>query len=105
MNDLTHEIRDRTLWIRFNRPQARNALTFGMYEGLAELCRGVPVDGSLNAVVISGAGAKAFAAGTDMTQFRAFDSAQDALDYEATSRASAPCWAPDGYARSFSPPA
>lgn len=83
MSDLTHTIRDNTLWITFNRPQARNALTFEMYEGLAKLCRDVPTDGSLHAVVISGAGGKAFAAGTDMTQFRAFDSAQDALDYEA----------------------
>lgn len=83
MSDLTHAIRDNTLWIGFNRPQARNALTFEMYEGLAKLCRDVPTDGSLHAVVISGAGGKAFAAGTDMTQFRAFDSAQDALEYEA----------------------
>ena len=83
MTELTHEILGHTLWISFNRPQARNALTFEMYEGLAELCRSVPTDGSLRAVVLSGAGGKAFAAGTDMTQFRAFDKAQDALDYEA----------------------
>ena len=83
MSELTHDIRDATLWITFNRPQARNALTFEMYEGLADLCRGVPTDGSLRAVVLSGAGGRAFAAGTDMTQFRAFDKAQDALDYEA----------------------
>ncbi|SLN20547.1 2,3-dehydroadipyl-CoA hydratase [Roseovarius gaetbuli] len=83
MSKLTHDIRDATLWITFNRPQARNALTFEMYEGLANLCRGVPTDGSLRAVVLSGAGGRAFAAGTDMTQFRAFETAQDALDYEA----------------------
>lgn len=83
MSDLTHELRDNVLWITFNRPQSRNALTFEMYEGLADLCRGVPTDGSLHAVVVSGAGGKAFAAGTDMTQFRAFDSAQDALEYES----------------------
>ncbi len=83
MSELTHETRGQTLWITFNRPQARNALTFEMYEGLAELCQNVPTDGSLRAVVLSGAGGKAFAAGTDMTQFRAFDTAQDALDYEA----------------------
>ena len=83
MSDLTHEIRDNVLWITFNRPQSRNALTFEMYEGLADLCRGAPTDGSLYAVVVSGAGGKAFAAGTDMTQFRAFDSAQDALEYES----------------------
>lgn len=82
MTDILHEIRDRTLWITFNRPQARNALTFGMYQELAKLCANVPTDGSLGAVVISGAGGKSFAAGTDMTQFRAFDTAQDALDYE-----------------------
>ncbi len=80
--ELTAEHRDGTLWIAFNRPQARNALTFAMYEALARYCSDVPVDGSVKAIVITGAGGKAFAAGTDMTQFRTFDTAQDALDYE-----------------------
>ncbi|WP_187429173.1 Short-chain-enoyl-CoA hydratase [Roseobacter fucihabitans] len=80
--EITDELRDGVLWITFQRPQARNALTFAMYERLAELCRGVPTGGSVRTVVISGAGGKAFAAGTDMTQFRAFDTPQDALDYE-----------------------
>lgn len=83
MTDLVTETRDGTLWVSFNRPEARNALTFGMYEGLAELCQSVPTDGSVRGVVIKGNGGKAFAAGTDMTQFRAFETAQDALDYEA----------------------
>lgn len=86
MNDLPHEIteelRDGILWITFNRPEARNALTFAMYERLAQRCAEMPTDGSVRAVVIAGAGGKAFAAGTDMTQFRAFDTPQDALDYE-----------------------
>jgi enoyl-CoA hydratase/carnithine racemase len=54
-----------------------------MYEELARLCASVPTDGSVRAVVLGGAGGKAFAAGTDMTQFRAFETDQDALDYEA----------------------
>jgi len=83
MSEITTQIRGHTLWITFNRPQARNALTFEMYEGLAQLCREVRTDGSLRAVVIHGAGGKAFAAGTDMTQFRAFEKPQDAADYEA----------------------
>lgn len=83
MTELTDELRDGILWITFNRPQARNALTFGMYERLAQLCRDMPTDGSVRAVVMTGAGGKAFAAGTDMTQFRAFETPQDALDYEA----------------------
>jgi len=84
MTEILDEFCDGTLWITFNRPQARNALTFGMYERLATLCRKVPTDGSVRAVVISGAGGKAFAAGTDMTQFRSFETEQDALDYEAS---------------------
>ena len=82
MTDITDDLRDGVLWITFQRPQARNALTFAMYERLAQLCRDMPTDGSIRAVVISGAGGKAFAAGTDMTQFRAFETPQDALDYE-----------------------
>lgn len=82
MTEITDDLRDGILWITFTRPQARNALTFAMYERLAELCRDMPTDGSVRAVVICGAGGKAFAAGTDMTQFRAFDTPQDALDYE-----------------------
>ena len=81
--EITDEVRDGIMWITFNRPQARNALTFGMYERLAQLCTEVPTDGTVRAVVITGAGGKAFAAGTDMTQFRAFETPQDALDYEA----------------------
>ena len=82
-DELNSQLRDKTLWIAFNRPEARNALTFAMYEELADICANVPTDGSVRAVVIHGAGGKAFAAGTDMTQFRAFETAQDALDYEA----------------------
>lgn len=82
MGEILSQVRGHTLWITFNRPEARNALTFAMYEGLATLCREVPTDGSIRAVVIAGAGGKAFAAGTDMTLFRAFERAQDALDYE-----------------------
>ena len=81
--DLTEELRDGILWLAFNRPAARNALTFAMYERLAALCAGMATDGSVRAVVISGAGGKAFAAGTDMTQFRAFRTDQDALEYES----------------------
>jgi enoyl-CoA hydratase len=81
-DEISDELRDGILWITFNRPEARNALTFGIYDRLAELCATMPTDGSIKAVVITGAGGKAFAAGTDMTQFRAFETPKDALDYE-----------------------
>lgn len=81
-DDLLYDIRGTTGWITLNRPQARNALTFGMYDRLGEICRTVSADGSVRCLVITGAGDKAFAAGTDMTQFRGFSTDQDALDYE-----------------------
>ncbi|MFE1597579.1 enoyl-CoA hydratase/isomerase family protein [Methylobacterium sp. ID0610] len=68
--------------ITLNRPQARNALTFAMYERLYDLSRTLDEDRAVKAVILSGAGSKAFAAGTDIAQFRAFRTAEDALGYE-----------------------
>ncbi len=79
---LYHET-DSIGFITFNRPQARNALTFGMYERMAEIVDGVDGSGRIKALVLSGAGGLAFAAGTDISQFRSFSGPQDALDYEA----------------------
>ncbi len=81
--EILYEVKDSIGWVTFNRPQARNALTFGMYRRLAEICRDAPQADGLKAIVVCGAGEKAFAAGTDIAQFRNFSSAQDALDYEA----------------------
>jgi enoyl-CoA hydratase len=83
MEDLLHEVRDGVAYVTFNRPQARNALTFGMYERLAEICNRANEDRSIKAILMTGAGDKAFAAGTDISQFRTFEREQDALDYEA----------------------
>jgi enoyl-CoA hydratase/carnithine racemase len=82
-DELITERRGPVRWIIFNRPQARNALTWGMYSRLAELCEEVNRDRGVRAVVLTGAGGKAFVAGTDISQFRAFKTEQDALDYEA----------------------
>lgn len=70
------------LWVTLNRPQARNALTFAMYERLGELAAEINGDDSIRCLVITGAGGKAFAAGTDISQFRAFETEEDALAYE-----------------------
>src|SRR6476619_1309603 len=83
MEELLYEVRDGVAYVTFNRPQARNALTFAMYERLAEICDQANAERSIRAILITGAGDKAFAAGTDISQFRAFDKEQDALDYEA----------------------
>jgi enoyl-CoA hydratase/carnithine racemase len=67
----------------FNRPAAHNALTFGMYERLGEICAGLTVPGPIKALIVTGAGGRAFAAGTDIALFRDFRGPEDGLAYEA----------------------
>lgn len=80
--DLIEERRGPILWVTFNRPQARNAMTFAMYDRLGELAREANQDDELRCIVLTGAGG-AFVAGTDISQFKAFDREEDALEYEA----------------------
>jgi enoyl-CoA hydratase/carnithine racemase len=83
-DDLLFEVRDGIGRITFNRPQARNAFTFQMYERLAEICEAANSDPALKVLILTGAGDKAFASGTDINQFRAFKTPQDAIEYEST---------------------
>ena len=80
--DLIYSVEDGIARLTFNRPQARNALTFAMYEQMAAICETVNDDRSIKAMILTGAGDKAFASGTDISQFRAFKTAEDALEYE-----------------------
>ena len=82
-DDLLFDLRDGIGKVTFNRPQARNAFTFAMYERLAEICAQANNDRSIKVLVFQGAGDKAFASGTDINQFRAFTTPQHALDYES----------------------
>lgn len=81
--DILYEVKDRVGRIIFNRPQARNAMTFKMYERLGEICQNVLTDPAIKALVLTGADETAFVAGTDISEFKKFSSAQDVLDYEA----------------------
>src|SRR5450759_1860368 len=81
--DLLYNVENGIARLTFNRPQARNALTFAMYERMAAICETVNADRSIKAMILTGTGDKAFASGTDISQFRAFKTSQDALDYEA----------------------
>ncbi|MBV1797033.1 enoyl-CoA hydratase/isomerase family protein [Siccirubricoccus sp. G192] len=82
MEDLLYELRDGIGFVTLNRPQARNALTFPMYERLAGICGEIAGDPAVRALVVTGSGEKAFAAGTDIGQFTSFRTAEDALAYE-----------------------
>ncbi len=76
------EISDGILLVTLNRPEARNALTFDMYDRLAAICADEAAGDDVRAMIITGAGEKAFAAGTDISQFRDFRTEADALGYE-----------------------
>ncbi len=82
-NDLLFDLHDGIGKVTFNRPQARNAFTFAMYERIAQICEQANQDRAIKVLVFAGAGDKAFASGTDINQFRAFTTPQHALDYEA----------------------
>jgi enoyl-CoA hydratase len=81
--ELIAERRGAVQWVVFNRPRARNAMTWGMYQRLVEVCEEVEADRSVRAMVLTGAGGRAFVSGTDIAQFRSFSTERDALDYEA----------------------
>lgn len=69
-------------FLTFNRPEARNAMTWEMYEALVEACERVDGDESLRVLIIRGAGGKAFVSGTDIGQFQSFGDKKDGLGYE-----------------------
>jgi enoyl-CoA hydratase len=68
-------------FLTFNRPEARNALTWAMYEALAAACDQVDANPNIRVFVIRASG-EAFAAGTDIRQFTGFASGADGIAYE-----------------------
>jgi enoyl-CoA hydratase/carnithine racemase len=68
--------------LTFDRPAARNAMTWSMYEELADGLRRIEADETVRVAVLRGAGGKAFVAGTDIEQFTTFTSGEDGVAYE-----------------------
>ena len=66
----------------FDRPAARNAMTWQMYEQLGDACTRIRRDADVRIAVFRGAGGKSFIAGTDIAQFQAFRSGEDGVAYE-----------------------
>jgi enoyl-CoA hydratase len=65
----------------FDRPEARNAMTWAMYGELATACESILADDQVRVAVFRGAGG-AFVAGTDIQQFNAFAGGEDGIAYE-----------------------
>lgn len=81
--DVLHETRDSVFWITIDRPDKRNAIRASVVEGLRAGLRAAHADPQVRAVVITGAGDKAFCAGADLQpgQGFVFDFAQPNGDY------------------------
>ena len=62
-NDILFEQRDGIGRVTFNRPQARNAFTFAMYERLAQICEEADGDRAIKVLVFQGAGDNADGSG------------------------------------------
>ena len=75
--------------LTFNRPEARNAMTWEMYQRLYDTCEEVDADDSVRVLVLKGAGGKAFVAGTDISQFTEFKSGEDGCATSATATSAA----------------
>jgi enoyl-CoA hydratase/carnithine racemase len=73
-----------TLVLRFARPDVHNALTIAMYEQLVSVCAQVREDSTVRCLVLRGVSGGAFAAGTDISHFRAVASGADGVAYEAS---------------------
>lgn len=67
-DQLRIERRDATLWITLNRADKANALAVGMTEGAASALRDAANDDAVRAIVITGAGDRAFCAGVDVRE-------------------------------------
>jgi enoyl-CoA hydratase/carnithine racemase len=83
VSSVAYERRGTAAWVTFDRPEAHNAMTYEMYEALFEGCERADADDEVRALVLRGAGGKAFVAGTDIRQFLDFASGEDGVAYEA----------------------
>lgn len=81
------ERRGTTVWITLNRPEARNALSRAVNLRLAELANELEHDPTVRAVVIMGAGDKAFCAGADLKERKGIPAAESAPYINAISTA------------------
>lgn len=68
--------------LTFDRPQARNAMTWKMYGQLAEHSRRLAADRSIRVAILRSVSDQAFIAGTDIAQFLAFEDGEDGVRYE-----------------------
>jgi enoyl-CoA hydratase/carnithine racemase len=80
-SNVAWDINESVAIVTVNRPEARNALTWDMYDALVEACDKAETQADVRVLIIRGSGG-AFAAGTDISQFRDFADGNAGIAYE-----------------------
>jgi enoyl-CoA hydratase/carnithine racemase len=70
--ELAVEMRGPVLWLTISREERRNAMSHGVLAGMAQAIAQAQSDRSVRAIVVTGAGSKAFCAGADLQSAQAF---------------------------------
>jgi enoyl-CoA hydratase/carnithine racemase len=70
--ELLVETRGPVLWLTIQREERRNAMSHGVLAGMAQAIDAAQADRSLRAIVVTGAGTRAFCAGADLQAAQAF---------------------------------
>jgi enoyl-CoA hydratase/carnithine racemase len=76
------EIAGPLAYLTVNRPDARNAMTWDMYEALVDACGQVDANDDVRVFILRAAGDKAFISGTDISQFTEFEAPDASIKYE-----------------------
>ena len=70
--ELAIEAKGPVLWLTITREERRNAMSHGVLAGMAQAITAVQSERNIRAIVITGAGSKAFCAGADLQSAQAF---------------------------------
>ena len=70
--ELSVEQRGPVLWLTITREERRNAMSHGVLAGMAQAISAAQSQRTIRAIVITGAGTKAFCAGADLQSAKAF---------------------------------
>lgn len=70
--ELAVEQRGPVLWLTITREERRNAMSHGVLAAMAQAISAAQTDRGVRAIVITGAGSKAFCAGADLQSAKAF---------------------------------
>jgi enoyl-CoA hydratase/carnithine racemase len=66
-------------WVTFDNPARRNAVSVAMWQQLGEAVEGFAADREVRAIVVTGAGDKAFVSGADISEFEQRRSTPEAI--------------------------